>query len=105
DSGRGDPGRTDAVAAHDDRLLASRLVEIHRVERDGVLRPEFEDVADLNGFLDDERLAALDARLTGGDGVPVGGAAAEVSARADAAQVDGVAGRAYDVDADRVVHG
>jgi len=37
----------------------------HRVERDGVLRPEFEDVADLNGFLDDERLAALDARLTG----------------------------------------
>src|SRR5437773_6970804 len=43
---------------------------------------------------------SLDARLTGGDGVQVGETAVEVSAGGDAAQVEAVAVRADDVDAD-----
>src|SRR5207249_1859227 len=45
DRGGGDPGRTDAVAPHDDRLLAPRLVEIRRPERRRVLRAELDDAA------------------------------------------------------------
>src|SRR3989454_434507 len=67
DRGGGDPGRTDAVAPHDDRLLAPRLVVIRRPERRRVLRAELEDVADLDDLLDAEWLAALDARLAGRD--------------------------------------
>src|SRR5207247_1688254 len=99
DRGGGDPGRTDAVAPHDDRLLAPRLVEIRRPERRRVLRAELEDVADLDDLLDAEWLAALDARLAGGDGVEVGEPAVEVTAGADAAQVEPLAVRADDVDA------
>src|SRR5439155_1025676 len=56
-------------------------------------------VADLDDLLDAEWLAALDARLAGGDGVEVGEPAVEVTAGADAAQVETLAVRADDVDA------
>ena len=51
--------RADAVAAHDQRLLLSVLVEERRAERLRVARAELEDVADLDRRLELQRAAAV----------------------------------------------
>src|SRR5438067_11970980 len=51
--------RPDPVAAAEQRLLAPVLVEERRLQRLRVLRPEVEDVADLDRRLEPERAAAF----------------------------------------------
>jgi hypothetical protein len=55
------PPHADAVGAHDDRVLLPVLTEVRRPERIGVLRPELEDVADLDPLAEDQRSSALRA--------------------------------------------
>src|SRR4051812_14074588 len=64
DRGRHDPGRADAVAAHDQDLLGAVLVEERSPERLRVLRLELEDMADLDRHLQMEVSAALRARVS-----------------------------------------
>ena len=79
-------GRPDAIAAHHDRPLAARLVQIGRAERLRVARAELEDVADLDRRLDLDR-AAERAAVAGLHLAHVGEAGAEVAAGLDPAQV------------------
>ena len=52
------PADADPVRAHDDRVALAVLAEVGRPERIGVLRPELEDVADLDTVAQDDRLPA-----------------------------------------------
>ena len=57
------PPDADPVRAHDDRVRLAVLAEVGRPERVGELRPELEDVADLDAVAQDDRLAAGRARV------------------------------------------
>ena len=58
DGRRYDPGRADAIATHDNRLLHPVFVQIIRLEGNGVFRSELENISDLNHPFYAERLAA-----------------------------------------------
>ena len=98
DGGGRDARGADAVAAHDDRLLLARLVEVRGAQRLGVLGPELEDVADLDHLLD--RRAAR--RTAGRPRRPPTVCRSakrrlEVAPRRDAAQVEALAVGAHHV--------
>ena len=86
DRGGRDAGRADAVAAHHDRALLARLVQVGRAERLRVAGAELEDVADLDRGLDLDR-AAERAAIAGLDRADVGERGLEVPAGLHAAQV------------------
>src|SRR5439155_8111703 len=91
-----DPGRTDSVAAHHDRLLLSVLVQEHRAERLRVARSELEDVSHLDRRLEAERTAALRASVALARLPDVRDARLEVAPLPDAAQVPAGPARAGD---------
>src|SRR5262249_48521606 len=93
----GDSGRTDPVAAHDDRLLLAGLVEIRGAEGDGVFGAQLEDVADLDHPFHGERLAALRACFARLYRVKIHEPRLEIPARDDAAEMDPLAVGADDV--------
>src|SRR3954465_12296865 len=79
--------RPDAVAAHDERLLLTVLVEERRAERLREARLELEDVAHLDRRLELQRSAAHRARVPPGRLAQVREARLEVTTRLDAPQV------------------
>src|SRR4051794_5294972 len=85
--------RPDALAAHDERLLLTVLVEERGAERLGVARVELEDVAHLDGRLELQSSAAHGARVAPGRLAQVREAWLEVATCLDAAQVPAVAVR------------
>jgi hypothetical protein len=68
-------------------MLDRLLVEVRRVERDGIVRPELEDVPDLDRGAKRERTATARAAVPLAREPDVGGAAVEVPATLDAAVV------------------
>ena len=82
-----DPTRPDAVAAAEQRLLLTVLVEERRAERRGVEAAEIEDVTDLDRGLEDERAPAQPAAVAFARLAQIGESRLVVAARLDAAQV------------------
>src|SRR5207253_3794280 len=89
------PG-ADSVAAAEQRLLAPVLVHERRVERPGVLRPEVEDVADLDRRAELQRAAAHRAAIALARLADVGEPGLVVATRRDAANMPAVPVRARD---------
>src|SRR5205807_8291138 len=86
----------DPVAAHHERLLLSVLVEESRPEADGVERPEFEDVPQLDRRLLEQLPAAHDAGVALVSLPDVGEVRLVVASRFHAAQVPAIAVRTGD---------
>ena len=57
------PADPDAVRAHDDGMRDAVLAEVGRADGVGELRPELEDVADLDPVAEDDRLPARRAGI------------------------------------------
>ena len=91
------PPGPNPIAAHHERLLLSVLVEECRPEADGVERPEFEDVPELDGRLLEQPPAAHDAGVALVGLPDVGEVRLVVASRLHAAQVPAVAIRTRDV--------
>ena len=81
------PAGADAVTPHQDRVLDRLLVEVRRIERNGVERPELEDVPDFDRRAKGERAAAAGASVALAREPDVRDPAVEVPATFDAAQV------------------
>jgi hypothetical protein len=97
DHGRHHTPRADPVAAHDQRLLGSILVEEGRAERRRVARPELEDMAELDRRLEAQPPSAVRAHVTLLRLSDIGETRPVVAAGLHPAQVPAVAVRTGDV--------
>jgi hypothetical protein len=95
DSGH-DASRTDSVTPHHDRMLAARLVEVCRAERNRVVRTQLEDMTDLDCDLEPEPASAHRAAVALFRLAEVDEAGLEIASGLDSPEVSPVVVRAGD---------